>query len=110
MLLSDSKNSEERLIPWRTELEILYEDDNLIAVNMPSGMVCHPSKGHACDSLANALRGYFDEQDPYACVYLLGRLDKDGSGIVLTANLPEDFRGTCPKAADKCREGKILSQ
>ena len=85
VLLTDSRMRENRLIPNEIPLEILYEDDSLIAVNKPSGMVCHPAKGHLTDSLASALRAYFDRTDPEAQVHLVGRLDKETSGIVLCA-------------------------
>ena len=66
-------------------LEILYEDDWLLALNKPSGIVCHTSRGHLKDSLASGLRAYFDETMKDAGIHLLGRLDKDTSGILLIA-------------------------
>ena len=83
--LSDSSNRETHLLPAKMPLKILYEDANLIAVNKPAGVVCHPSKGHLTDSLAGGLQYYFNETQPEARVHLLGRLDKETSGIVLCA-------------------------
>ena len=85
VLLSDSEKRENHILPNELPLQILYEDDSLIALNKPAGMVCHPSKGHLVDSLASALRAYFDRTDPEAGVHFLGRLDKETSGIVLCA-------------------------
>lgn len=100
VLLTDSEKKENHLIPNPLPLEILYEDENLIAVNKPAGMVCHPSKGHLIDSLASALRAHFDKTDPDARIHLIGRLDKETSGIVLCAK-------NAVAAAMLMRDGKI---
>ncbi len=85
VLLADSERKENHLIPNEMPLTILYEDEDLIAVDKPAGLVCHPSKGHLVDSLSSGLRAYFDRQDPAARIHLIGRLDKETSGIVLSA-------------------------
>ena len=85
ILRSDSDRKERHLLANPMPLEILYEDDALIILNKPAGMVCHPSRGHLTDSLANGVRAYFDRTDPDANVHLLGRLDRDTSGLVLMA-------------------------
>ena len=63
-------------------LRILYEDADLLFVNKPSGMVCHPSKGHRGDSIYDQIRAYYGRTGQNAGVHLFGRLDKDTSGIV----------------------------
>lgn len=83
--LSDSVNRDRKIIANGFPLNILYEDIHLIVVNKPSGVVCHPSKGHLIDSLANALRARFDETQPDANIHFVGRLDKETSGIVVIA-------------------------
>ena len=85
ILSDDSKNRDRHIIPVPMELKILYEDESILAVNKPAGVVCHPSKGHLLDSLAGGVRYYFDETDPFANVHLIGRLDKDTSGVVVIA-------------------------
>ena len=64
-------------------LEILYEDDFIIAVNKPYGMPSHPSRAHREDTLLNALKfrlGYTG--------HIITRLDKDTTGVVLVAKDP----------------------
>ena len=56
-------------------LRILYEDADLLFVNKPSGMVCHPSKGHRGDSLYDQIRAYYGRTGQNAGVHLFGRLD-----------------------------------
>ena len=69
--------------------EILYEDGDLLIVNKPSGMVCHPSPGHYADSLANQVAAYAARKNETWTIRLVGRLDKDTSGIVIFAKSSE---------------------
>lgn len=69
--------------------EILFEDSDLLIVNKPSGMVCHPSPGHYADSLANQAAFYASSKGEDWTIRLVGRLDKDTSGIVLFAKNSE---------------------
>ena len=66
-------------------LSILYEDDWLIAVDKPAGMLIHPS--HSCFSgtLANFVAGYFARTGQKCAFHPLTRLDRDTFGIVLLA-------------------------
>ncbi|HEX3704793.1 MAG TPA: RluA family pseudouridine synthase, partial [Vicinamibacterales bacterium] len=66
-------------------LDILYEDEHLLALNKPPGIVVHPTYKHADGTLMNALL-WHARAWPAACrPSLVGRLDKDTSGIVLVA-------------------------
>lgn len=85
VLLSDSVNREQHLVACPMDLDVLYEDECLVAVNKPAGMVCHPSRGHLTDSLSNGLTARFAARGEAAAVHLFGRLDKETSGIVLVA-------------------------
>jgi len=69
--------------------EILYEDSELLIVNKPSGMVCHPSPGHYADTLANQAAAYAARSNENWTIRLVGRLDKDTSGIVFFAKNSE---------------------
>jgi len=85
ILLDDSENRVPHLLSNPLPLQILYEDSNLIILNKPAGQVCHPSKGHLIDSLANALLSLFESAAPRASIHFVGRLDKDTSGLVTVA-------------------------
>lgn len=69
-------------------LEILFEDDHLLAINKPPGMVTHPAPGHWTGTFVNALLGHCQEiapsDDPLR-PGIVHRLDKDTSGILLAA-------------------------
>ena len=69
--------------PVYMPLEIIYEDENMTAVNKPSGMPTHPSHGHYEDTLANALAYHY--KDGNYIFRAVNRLDRCTSGIVLTA-------------------------
>lgn len=81
ILLEDSFSAD-RIIPVKMALDILYEDEDLLIVNKPSGLVCHPSKGHLIDSLCNGIAAYYENTGQNSSIHLLGRLDKDTSGIM----------------------------
>ncbi|MGR3973003.1 MAG: RluA family pseudouridine synthase [Candidatus Rhabdochlamydia sp.] len=71
-------------------LDILYEDDHMIAVNKPAGMVIHPAPGHPCQTFVNALLYHCDSlpQDGLR-PGIVHRLDKDTSGVLLAAKTSE---------------------
>ena len=73
------------IVPRNIPIDILYEDDDMIAVNKPYGMPTHPSHGHFDDTLANALSFYFAEKGIPFVFRAVNRLDRDTSGIVLVA-------------------------
>ena len=67
------------------ELAIIYEDQDILAVNKPAGIVTHPSGSHYSDSLSNQVAAYFRSKGESTKVRSIGRLDKETSGILLFA-------------------------
>ena len=79
---------ESSLIPESIPLEILFENDDLIAVNKPAGMVVHPALGHSSGTLVQAVLGYAPEIEGVGGVKrpgLVHRLDQNTSGVILVA-------------------------
>lgn len=73
----------EHVIPTDLPLDVLYEDDHVIALNKPPHMPTHPSHGHVDDTLANALAyRYAQAAEPFV-FRPLGRLDRNTSGVVV---------------------------
>ena len=70
------------IVPIKGELEILFEDEDIIAVNKPANMPTHPTKYHVDDTLANLVCGYLGDTFVFRAV---NRLDKDTTGVVLVA-------------------------
>ena len=66
-------------------LTILYEDDHLLAVDKPAGMLIHPSRSKFDGTLANYVLGYYQKTGQKSAFHPLTRLDRDTFGIVLLA-------------------------
>lgn len=66
--------------------EILHEDADLLVVNKPAGLVCHPTKPDGRSSLISRVRGYLG---PDATPRLVNRLDRETSGVILVAKTAE---------------------
>lgn len=67
------------------DLHILYEDEALIAVDKPAGMLVHPSFSRNTGTLANRLLGYYQRTGQPCAVHPVSRLDRDTFGVVLLA-------------------------
>ena len=68
------------LVPAEGAVLVIYEDEDILAVNKPSGVVVHPSPGHYADSLLNRLEG-----QGFSHLHSIGRLDRDTSGLMVFA-------------------------
>lgn len=74
------------LIPEEIPLEVLYEDEHLLAVNKPAGLLSHPSPKERTGTLINALLWKFaKDADPFSRPFLVHRLDRETSGVILVA-------------------------
>lgn len=74
--------------PEDIPLTILYEDEWLVAINKPPGMVVHPAKGHWSGTLTSALQHHFNQLSSIAGPTRPGvvhRLDRDTSGVIVAA-------------------------
>ena len=66
-------------------LDILYEDDHILAVDKPAGMLIHPSRTKNDGTLANLVFGYYQKTGQKCAFHPMTRLDRDTFGIVLLA-------------------------
>ena len=89
ILISIPEPEPARAIPENIPLEILYEDEDLLFVNKPKGMVVHPAPGHETGTLVNALVYYLgDDLSSIGGVLRPGivhRIDMDTSGVLAVA-------------------------
>lgn len=67
------------------ELTVLYEDDHILAVDKPAGMLIHPSRSQFTDTLANFVLGYYQRSGQNSAFHPVTRLDRDTFGVVLLA-------------------------
>jgi len=64
-------------------LAVLYEDEHILAVDKPAGMLIHPSRSQFTDTLANFVAGYYQKTGQAAAFHPVTRLDRDTFGVVL---------------------------
>lgn len=75
--------------PEHAEIEILFEDSDLVVVNKAAGMLVHPAGHTASGTLANYLAGYFERRHELCTIRPLHRLDRDTTGCVVFAKKPQ---------------------
>lgn len=85
LTVEDASERSEFIFPSEGKLDILFEDEDLLAVNKPPNMPVHPSKGHPYDSLANTVVYYYARKGENFTFRCVNRLDKDTSGVTLIA-------------------------
>ncbi len=92
-VMMDRPHYENDIIPEDIPLDIVYEDDDLMVINKPAGLVVHPGCGNYHGTLVNAIAWHlrnvptYDPNDPQ--VGLVHRIDKDTSGLLVVAKTPD---------------------
>lgn len=92
-IVMDRPHYELEIIPEDIDIDIVYEDDEVLVVNKPAGLVVHPGHGNYTGTLVNALAWHFkdnadyDSSDPR--MGLVHRIDKDTSGLLVIAKTPD---------------------
>jgi len=72
-------------LPEEGELEVLFEDEGLLAVNKPPGLIVHPTHSRNHGTLANFAASYLAKSGARPICHIVNRLDRDTSGVVLFA-------------------------
>ena len=91
-VMMDRPRYENDIIPEDIPLNIVYEDNDLMVINKPAGLVVHPGCGNYHGTLVNAIAWHlkdnplYDPNDPQ--VGLVHRIDKDTSGLLVVAKTP----------------------
>ena len=92
-VMMDRPRYDNDIIPEDVPLDIVYEDNDLMVVNKPAGLVVHPGCGNYHGTLVNAIAWHlkdnpkYDPNDPQ--VGLVHRIDKDTSGLLVVAKTPD---------------------
>lgn len=100
---------EEQDIP----IDVVYEDEYVVVVNKPAGLVIHPSGGKKMNTLANALTAYYRKKGETHAFHPVNRLDKNTSGLVLvakTSHIAYALSGKCKKKYYALVEGKLENE
>lgn len=100
--IDESFKVEQDITPVEMNLNIVYEDEDIMVINKPSGLVVHPGNGNTNNTLVNGLKYYTTELSDVGGeerVGIVHRLDKDTSGLMLVAKsnkaheiLSDDFK------------------
>ncbi|TCB77977.1 23S rRNA pseudouridine(1911/1915/1917) synthase RluD [Acinetobacter sp. ANC 4173] len=87
--------------PENIPLNIVYEDDDIIVINKPVGMVVHPGAGNSTGTLVNALLYHYPKSAELSRAGLVHRIDKDTSGLLVVAKTLEAQFALSKQLADK---------
>ena len=92
------------IIPQNIPLDILYEDDDVIVINKPQGMVVHPAPGHYTDTLVNALLYHCGDSlsgiNGVMRPGIVHRIDMDTSGVIMAAKNNNAHRSLAAQLAE----------
>ena len=89
LLLKAELQVEVRSVAEPIDLDIVYEDDDVIVINKPAGLVVHPGAGNPDGTLLNALLNHFPEIDKVPRAGIVHRLDRDTTGLMIAAKTIE---------------------
>jgi 23S rRNA pseudouridine1911/1915/1917 synthase len=91
VVFSDSSPESTDIVPEEMPLNIFYEDDDILLINKPAGMVVHPGSGNYTGTLVNGVAWYLQQKNPGVSENtlprfgLVHRIDKNTSGLLLMA-------------------------
>jgi 23S rRNA pseudouridine1911/1915/1917 synthase len=102
---------ENLIIPENIPLDIVYEDDQLLVINKPAGLVVHPGYGNYTGTLVNALAYHFDNLPMNSSERpgLVHRIDKDTSGLLVVAKTESAMTYLAKQFADKTSEREYVA-
>ncbi len=98
IIFSDMSPEETDIVPEKLNLDIIYEDADLIIINKPAGMVVHPGSGNYSGTLLNGISWYLQQQTPGISedalprFGMVHRIDKNTSGLLVLAKTDKAMR------------------
>jgi 23S rRNA pseudouridine1911/1915/1917 synthase len=102
---------EQLLTPENIPLDIVYEDDQLLVINKPAGMVVHPGHGNYSGTLVNALAYHFENLPMNSSERpgLVHRIDKDTTGLLVVAKTEHAMAYLTKQFAEKTSEREYVA-
>jgi len=79
------KDESQDIAPEKMDIDVVYEDEDILVVNKKPFMVVHPTKSYQSGTLANGIINYFAESNQNCIVRLVSRLDMNTSGLIIIA-------------------------
>ena len=98
--------------PEKMDLDIVYEDDYLMVINKPSGLVVHPAAGHYSNTLVNGLLAHtnnLSNNNGTLRPGIVHRIDKDTSGLLIVAKTDKAHEELAKQLKDKTLNRKYLA-
>lgn len=83
--IEEEEKASHHLVNTKGDFRILHEDEDVLVVDKPAGILVHPVGGHFSDTLSNMAAAYYREKGQQVVIRPVGRLDKETSGAVLFA-------------------------
>ncbi|BCZ44721.1 pseudouridine synthase [Clostridium gelidum] len=80
-----AKDESQDIAPEKMDIDVIYEDEDILVVNKKPFMVVHPTKSYQSGTLANGVINYFMESNQNCIVRLVSRLDMNTSGLIIIA-------------------------
>jgi len=99
--LEPQLESEVRAAPEPIALDVMYEDDDLLVVNKPAGLVVHPGAGNPAGTLMNGLLHHAPELESVPRAGIIHRIDKDTTGLLLVAKTLQAHTALVRQLADR---------
>jgi 23S rRNA pseudouridine1911/1915/1917 synthase len=115
IVYSDMNPEETDVVPEKMDLNIVFEDDDLMIINKPAGMVVHPGSGNYTGTLLNGVAFYLKEKNPALSEDLLPRfglvhrIDKNTSGLLVLAKNDKAMRTLAKQFFDHTVNRKYLA-
>lgn len=85
IIVNLKRQESQNIIPEKMDLNIVYEDSEILILNKPPYIVVHPTKSYPLGTLANGILYYFNESNQDCIVRLVSRLDMNTSGLIIIA-------------------------
>lgn len=115
IIFSDMSPEETDIVPEKMDLNIVYEDADLMIVNKPAGMVVHPGSGNYSGTLLNGVSYYLKEQNPALSedtlprFGMVHRIDKNTSGLLVLAKSDKAMKHLAKQFFDHTISRKYLA-
>lgn len=115
ILYSDMSPEETEVVPEKIDLNIFYEDDDVMVINKPAGMVVHPGSGNYTGTLLNGVAWYFQHnypsinEDVLPRFGMVHRIDKNTSGLLLLAKNSKSMTGLAKQFYDHSVKRKYIA-
>ncbi|MFC5528596.1 RluA family pseudouridine synthase [Cohnella yongneupensis] len=100
-----SETSDE-IMPQEMELDIVFEDEHLLVLNKPAGVIVHPTVGHYLNTLANGVVHYWQSRGERVRFRPVNRLDEHTSGLVIVAK----HSYAQQQLSEQMKENKVIKQ